>query len=180
MADNVINILENMKLTTEEEEVIVVPDERRKDEIESCTQSLVGKFLTWDFNAILHSHKKQSIHPPPYRQMDDFRETLEQCQLLDLGFSGYPFTWNNRRPRTAKTRQRLDRAMATENWKAKFLIRTSRRASVRGQRRFKFEESWLLWEECKNVVHEAWNKMEATGSGLNNIKEKIASDMEEL
>ena len=35
-----------MKLTTEEEEVIAVPDEGRKDEIESCTQSLVGKFLT--------------------------------------------------------------------------------------------------------------------------------------
>ena len=47
MADDVINILENMKLTTEEEEVIAIPDEGRKDEIESCTQSLVGKFLTY-------------------------------------------------------------------------------------------------------------------------------------
>ena len=41
-----INRLENMKLTTEEEEVIVVFDEERKDEIESCKQSLIGKFLT--------------------------------------------------------------------------------------------------------------------------------------
>ena len=36
MADDVINSLENMKLTTEEEEVIVVNDEERKGEIKRC------------------------------------------------------------------------------------------------------------------------------------------------
>ena len=46
MAEDVINSLENMKLTTEEEEVIAISDEGRKEEIESCTLSLVGKFLT--------------------------------------------------------------------------------------------------------------------------------------
>ena len=46
MADDVINSLENMKLTTEEEEVIAISDEGRKEEIESCSLSLIGKFLT--------------------------------------------------------------------------------------------------------------------------------------
>ena len=46
MADEVINSLENMKLTTEEEEVIAISDESRKEEIESCSLSLIGKFLT--------------------------------------------------------------------------------------------------------------------------------------
>ena len=46
MVDDVINNLENMKLTSEEEEVIIVSDEGRKDEIESCSLSLIGKFLT--------------------------------------------------------------------------------------------------------------------------------------
>ena len=46
MAEDVINSLENMKLITEEEEVIAISDEGRKEEIESCTLSLVGKFLT--------------------------------------------------------------------------------------------------------------------------------------
>ena len=35
-----------MKLTTKEEEIIEVPDEGRKEEIESCSQRLIGKFLT--------------------------------------------------------------------------------------------------------------------------------------
>ena len=46
MADDVINSLENMKLTAKEEEAINISDEGRKLEIESCTISLIGKFLT--------------------------------------------------------------------------------------------------------------------------------------
>ena len=41
-----INTLENMKLTTDEEEVISISNEGREVEIESCSQSLIGKFLT--------------------------------------------------------------------------------------------------------------------------------------
>lgn len=37
---------ENMRLTLEEEEVITIYDEGRKEEIESCSLSLLGKFLT--------------------------------------------------------------------------------------------------------------------------------------
>lgn len=46
MADEVIDGLENMRLTLEEEEVITIYDEGRKEEIESCSLSLLGKFLT--------------------------------------------------------------------------------------------------------------------------------------
>ena len=41
-----IRSLENMKLTTEKEEVISISDEGRQEEIESSSQSLIGKFLT--------------------------------------------------------------------------------------------------------------------------------------
>ena len=46
MAEDVINSLGNMKLTMEEEEDITISDKGRKEEIESCAQSLKGKFLT--------------------------------------------------------------------------------------------------------------------------------------
>lgn len=46
MAEDVINSLGNMKLTMEEEEDITISDKGRKEEIESCAQSLIGKFLT--------------------------------------------------------------------------------------------------------------------------------------
>ena len=44
--EGVSEILEKLKLTSEEEEVIEIPDERRISKIESCVLSWVGKFLT--------------------------------------------------------------------------------------------------------------------------------------
>ncbi|KAK9986874.1 hypothetical protein SO802_031825 [Lithocarpus litseifolius] len=46
MDAEVIHGLENMTLTVEEAEVIEIPDEGRREVIESCTLSLIGKFLT--------------------------------------------------------------------------------------------------------------------------------------
>ena len=46
MANDVIDSLGNMKLTSEEEEVIPISDEGQLEAIESCNLSLTGKFLT--------------------------------------------------------------------------------------------------------------------------------------
>lgn len=48
-----------------------------------------------DFNEILLSHEKQGGLPKPQSCMDRFREALEECDLVDLGFSGDMFTWWN-------------------------------------------------------------------------------------
>lgn len=145
-----------------------------------------------DFNAILHSSEKLSRRSSPCNQMNEFKEALEVCQLSDLGFIGYPYIWNKKRLDLANTRERLDRAVATENWKTKFPvsllfshasdhvpiilhIRTARRTSPSNPRCFKFEESWLLWEDCENVIHEAWNREGGVDSCLARVKDKIAS-----
>ena len=73
-----------------------------------------------DFNAILHSSEKQSLRQPQNSQINEFREALESCQLEDLGYKGYPFTWTNKRPGDANTKLRLDRAVATKGWIEKF------------------------------------------------------------
>ncbi|KAK7853610.1 hypothetical protein CFP56_035234 [Quercus suber] len=46
MAEEVINCLENMKLIANEEETITISEEGKRLDIESCTLSLIGKFLT--------------------------------------------------------------------------------------------------------------------------------------
>lgn len=56
--------------------------------------------------------------------MEEFSLALDLCGLVDLGFRGYPFTWNNKRPGDANTRQRLDRAVANSEWKNRFLATT--------------------------------------------------------
>lgn len=46
MAEDVIESMVSLKLTSEEEEDIQVPDEGRMDEIEGCALSLIGRILT--------------------------------------------------------------------------------------------------------------------------------------
>ena len=77
-----------------------------------------------DFNAFLHASEKQSKRPPQYAQVEAFREALDSCQLQDLGYRGYPFTWNNKRPGDANTKIRLDRGVTNEEWRVKFQMST--------------------------------------------------------
>lgn len=46
--------------------------------------------------------------------MRDFREVLSDCNLLDLGWKGCPFTFSNKRKGDTEARARLDRAVATK------------------------------------------------------------------
>ena len=134
----------------------------------------------------LQSSKKLSKRPAQVSQVEDFRATMEECHLEDLGFKGYPCTWNNKRPREANTRIRLDRSVATREWKEKFqlssmvhlaphasdhlpiVLHTQKfeKNSRQGRRGFKFEETWLLWEECEAIVKEAWTLEHNGGHGL--------------
>ena len=138
-----------------------------------------------DFNAILHAAEKLSKRPSQRSQVNAFKDTLDSCQLQDLGYHGYPYTWNNKRPGEANTKQRLNHAVATKDWVDKFqmskpihlsshasdhlpiLLQTQsyRHQRVRGNKGFKFEETWLLWEECEAVVEGAWNLGGADGFG---------------
>lgn len=72
MANDVTNILENMKLTTDEKEVISISDEGRKEEVESCSQSLIGKFLT---EKIVHTRKEK-------RMNDQTKQAVESRRRL--------------------------------------------------------------------------------------------------
>ena len=125
--------------------------------------------------------------------MEDFRVALEACGLADLGFFGHKFTWTNRRPGSAHTKQRLDRAMANRVWMEKFpassvsylfshasyhlpiLLKTMKDRQVRGRGigGFKFEENWLLWDDWKEVVTEAWAKGGGDSSGFRGVKDCI-------
>jgi len=125
--------------------------------------------------------------------MEDFRVALENCELKDLGFIRHKFTWTNRRPGSAYTKQRLDRATANRGWTEKFpaslvshlfshafdhipiLLTTmnDRRLKGRGASGFKFEECWLLWDDCEEAVLEAWTKGGHGSSSLSGLRDQI-------
>ena len=56
----------------------------------------------------------------PQQQMDSFREIVNYCGLHDLSYCGPDYTWSNMQEGENGICLRLDRALATPEWLARF------------------------------------------------------------
>lgn len=141
------------------------------------TKSSLPWLVIGDFNDIARQTEKKGSHPHPGPLIQGFNEALNDCELIDLGMVGYPFTWERGRGTEAWVEERLDRAMASPVWKHNFgnasvnniaTIHSDHSAiflDVHGSlgnevrcRNFRFENAWLSEEGCKQVVLQAWNE----------------------
>nr|XP_051205578.1 uncharacterized protein LOC127319648 [Lolium perenne] len=52
--------------------------------------------------------------------MQDFREVLSFCDVHDIGFSGVPWTFDNKQRGERNVKVRLDRAVASPDWSIRF------------------------------------------------------------
>jgi hypothetical protein len=109
-----------------------------------------------------------------------FKGFIDHFGLVDLGFSGNPFTWCNQRQGNATIKERLDRGIANLNWihvHPKFslkhipastsdhnpiLLNTAHPSSLL-PRPFRFEEFWTKDPSCGVVIDAAW-KISVNGS----------------
>lgn len=73
-----------------------------------------------DFNEVMWSFEYFSECERAEGQMAAFRDALGDCDLMDLGFSGLPFTYDNGREQQANVKVRLDRAVADTGWRDLF------------------------------------------------------------
>jgi hypothetical protein len=69
-----------------------------------------------DFNKVMWNFEHFSARRNPAIQMQDFLEVLSHCDLHDLGYSGLPWTYDNKQAGDCNVRVRLDRAVATPSW----------------------------------------------------------------
>lgn len=46
--------------------------------------------MSGDFNEIIYSFEKRGGQPREEKIMEEFRDVLNECQLIDVGYSG---TW---------------------------------------------------------------------------------------
>lgn len=70
-----------------------------------------------DFNETLWQFEHFSVSKRGEAQMRAFRDVLQICELVDLGFSGVPYTYDNRREGRSNVKVRLDRALADNSWR---------------------------------------------------------------
>jgi hypothetical protein len=130
--------------------------------------------MVGDFNEILYSHEKEGGSVRSQRCMQAFRDTLVDCNLEDMGYSGDIFTW-----RRGKIRERLDRAVCDPRWAAMFplvgvvneefgksdhrpiLINTELQAGIQRMPQkgpLKFEARWLCEESVEQIIQTAWDR----------------------
>ena len=152
-------------------------DSSRKQETWSLLRGLHrGVSLPWlcvgDFNEILWSHEKFGLGPRQECKMRDFRDVLDECGLMDLGFIGEKFTWRGKRS-GGLVLERIDRATASNGWFSRFpgtkvhhlpthssdhkaiLIKLDG-ITPRQNHYFKFEQMWLREDGCKATVIKVW------------------------
>ena len=97
------------------------PETHNRSETWDLLLRLNGLYqLPWcclgDFNEVIKLEEQHGRHLRPAHQMQAFRDVLDECGLVDLGFNGFPFTWCNNRNPPNTTWVRLDRAVSTTDW----------------------------------------------------------------
>ena len=70
-----------------------------------------------DFNELLEVADRKGGAPRSHNLMQSFREALDDCGFIDLGFLGPDFTWHGKR-RGELVWERLDRGVA--NYEQRF------------------------------------------------------------
>ena len=73
-----------------------------------------------DFNKALWQFEHFSFTTRAEGQMVAFRDALDDCKLVDLGFKGVPFTYDNKRGGRKNVKVRLDRVVADAGWRDTF------------------------------------------------------------
>jgi hypothetical protein len=69
-----------------------------------------------DFNEVLAQDEHFGRHEREDWQMAGFREAVEYCDFTDLGYSGLPYTWDNKQVGGDNVKARLDRVFGDDRF----------------------------------------------------------------
>uniref|UniRef100_A0A2N9HN71 Reverse transcriptase domain-containing protein n=1 Tax=Fagus sylvatica TaxID=28930 RepID=A0A2N9HN71_FAGSY len=147
-----------------------------------------------DFNELLALHEKRGGNARSLRQILEFQDAVNACNLVDLGYRGASYTWNNNRDDVANVQGRLDRALATSTWLDWFpqysvthcpgsvsdhlavVVLTKTQQGVQRQKKWlkRFEEKWATHPACEEVIRSSWNQQVDVGSPMFQLCQKIS------
>ena len=170
------------------------PDTFKRHESWVKLRRLKNKYsLPWlcsrDFNEICRAHEKLGGRLRPIKQMEEFREVLDECGFQDLGFVGNKFTWCNGHEEGFTIWEMLDRAVATTNWVARFpatkvlhlecgssdhkpLVILPMGVPKKRWKPWRFEQMWLKDDGCRDILDSVW-RQQVSGRPMVQVEEKI-------
>lgn len=143
--------------------------------MQQLSDSFVGPWaVIGDFNDIQNSLEKTGGRSFASSSKHSLLNDLDNLSLIDLGFAGEIFTWNNKRGDSHNIQLRLDRGVANslrcfQFPKAQITHLTTLKLDHRpisldtqkdlskGPRPFRFELMWLSNPSCAKIVDDTWN-----------------------
>jgi hypothetical protein len=150
-----------------------------------------------DFNLIMHPSEKQGGRDHHHNIMNLALDMLNNCNLIDLGYHGDPFTWTNNQVNGDHIKERIDRFCATTSWLTRFPRCTNYhlmsytsdhnpillcfgtnndfREDTHTKNHIKrFENIWIEDPECSDIVQNTWlHEPGDTRTRLKSITDKI-------
>lgn len=146
------------------------------------TTMAYGCLVAGDFNTILWSWEKKGRIDINSNQASIFNDFVTNFALCDMGFSGPTFTWNNRRYGLSYIQERLDRSLASYEWRLVYpnavvlhledlasnhppMIINFKPHMSKAKRFFKFDTRWVPVPETKHVIEDVW-KVDYIGSNM--------------
>ncbi|KAA3464428.1 reverse transcriptase [Gossypium australe] len=144
-----------------------------KDDIKVTLRS----FSKWHMDVLVKEDGNQEDWrgiPRDHKRMEIFRDTLEECNLMDIGYSGVWYTSERGNLPETNIRERLDRGVANEKWRNLFplgnihhlpystsdhcplLINTDHASKIYRVRDFHFEVWWTMEDTFEATLKEFW------------------------
>ena len=121
----------------------------------------------------------------------EFKECLDECNMIDLGFVGSKYTWTNHRPITSLILERIDRCFANSGWRLLYseaivthlprtfsdhclvLMELSKSSSNNFNKSFRFQMMWLLHPDFYRVVQQAWVENRALQRAMADFVDRV-------
>ena len=121
-------------------------------------------------------------------QMQLFRDTIDECGFLDMGYKGHPFIWKKFFSDGRTIGEWLDRCLANNEWMVCFggstvhhltcntsdhsplWIIPKNLVAVTSNKPFRFKEMWLAEKGCSDTVKAEWGKCKNNNSPSSIVK----------
>ena len=144
-----------------------------------------------DFNEVLFDDKKYEGNPICQRRVRAIKECIDDCNMMDLGFSGPMYTWTNKRELDNLIQCRLDRCWVNPDWKKFYpkanvthlarinsdhyplLLNLNPLLGSNADRPFRFQTIWLSHSEFSAIMRDVWADREGNlAEAISNFKTK--------
>jgi hypothetical protein len=146
-----------------------------------------------DFNEVLRPDEHEGVGQRSNAQIQAFRDAVDVCMLVDIGFKGRFWTFEKKVAGGSYTRVRLDRALGSAEWCALFPnaslthleaatsdhcpihLELNREQAVltSAPKIFRYEVAWETHESLKETIQETWSASQPSVRA-EDVKEKLA------